>query len=59
MSKIKEICKKTIKAIEADIVELKIEFRNLYNFEYSRQAQIRLAIKNAREIIEDLEQGCK
>ena len=51
-----EICKKTIKAIEADIVELYKELRNTPLSNINESHRIRVAIVNAEEIIEKLKQ---
>lgn len=53
---VKEICEKTITAIKNDIFELKREFSNLHRFEYDKRMQKLKAIRNCRELIEDLKQ---
>lgn len=49
-----EITNKTIKAIEADIVELYKELKNTPINDINESHRIRVAIVNAEEIIEDL-----
>lgn len=54
-----EITNKTIKAIEADIVELYEELRNTPVSDIDESHHIRVAIVNAEEIIRELKQRCK